>query len=182
MKIAVAYIFWNMPYGILFIEVMSMTRAELCGFIGYIRGKENVVIDPYITRTCFKPRVDKTDYVCSLVKIIKGAMTDEEAYEKLALNLGGGLVNSEHKLFPSVCYFEDMYDCLTESGLSNEDADKLTRIIAGGGYKAFCRQNPRKERLSGDLHKFALACKCLPHRDAFAKLLHTEYDNFQKSV
>ena len=159
-----------------------MTRSELCGFIGYIRGKENVVVDPYIARTCFKPRVDKTDYVCSLVKVIKSARTDEEAYEKLALNLSGGLVNPEHKLFPSVCYFEDIYDCLTGSGLSNEDADKLTRIIAGGGYKAFCRQNPHKERLSGDLHKFALACKCLPHRDAITKLLHTEYDNFQKPV
>ena len=66
--------------------------------------------------------------------------------------------------------------------LRSKEKIVVDRIIANGKYEAFCRQNPYREYPVRRLHKFALACKCLPHRDAITKLLHTAYDNFQKPV
>ena len=155
-----------------------ITKTELMNFLKFLRSKENVTVDPYIGRTCFTHGIDRTNYVHSLVKVIENSKTDDEAYKDLALNLHNKFSNSEHKLFPFILYLEDMYDYLVEIGYSSEGADNLAYTIANGEYKYLCKRNSHKEYLKDDLHKFALACKCLPHRMTITKLLHTEYENF----
>ena len=51
-----------------------VTRSLVIDFIRYLRNKENVIIDPYITRTMFKPNVDRTDTIIKLLEKIKKAV------------------------------------------------------------------------------------------------------------
>ncbi len=155
-----------------------MTRNELERFIRYLRQKSDVVIDPYFSRSQFNPKVDRTELVRLLVKQIQDADSERDAYKALAMHLLIGMENSEHDLFDSICFREDLHEHLLENGFSAEDATELTAIVASGRYKAHRKQNPKDDRLTGDLAVFATACKRLPHRAKITELLPTEYAAF----
>ncbi len=158
-----------------------MTKNELLDFIDYIRKKEEVVIDPYITRSLFARRVDRTDYVRKLVEKIKNAPSTERAYKALAFSLHGGCVSCEHKRLPRVYYYEDFYEYLLSLGFLETDAEFYAKTVSTGNYKKFSKEARNGALLTGDLHIFAYACKRLPRRDSIAHRLHTEYNAFKEA-
>ena len=122
-----------------------VTRSLVIDFIRYLRNKENVIIDPYITRTMFKSNVDRTDTVIKLLEKIKNADDEFSAYGIIARSICHS-ANTNWNICPDISYHEDLYE-----------------------YK-------------GDLHNFALSCKCLPHRETFIGRFPTEYGLFKKSI
>lgn len=158
-----------------------ITRSLVIDFIRYLRSKENVIIDPYITRSMFKPKVDRTDTVIKLLDKIKKADDEFSAYGIIARNIQV-YANTNWKLIPDICYIEDLYEHFLELGYDEEYADFFSKVIAGGNYKSYIRQKSRKPFLKGDFHLFALSCKHLPHRNSFICRFPTEYRNFTNLI
>lgn len=162
-------------------EIDTITKDELMGFLKFLRSKDEIFVDKYITRHgMFYSTVDRTEYVKSLVEVIKKAESDDDAYRNLAIKMD--YVNSEKKLFPEICYHEDFYEHLLGLGFSKADAEELTVTVRCGNYKRLCKRNPKTEYLTGETHKFAMACKSMPSRLPLTKMLHTEYENFIKQI
>lgn len=158
-----------------------VTRSLVIDFIRYLRNKENVIIDPYITRTMFKSNVDRTDTVIKLLEKIKNADDEFVAYGITARSICHS-ANTNWKLCPHISYHEDLYEYLLEIGYEDEEATFYTKVVAGGNYKDYIKQKAKCSWFKGNLHNFALSCKCLPHRETFIGRFPTEYGLFKKSI
>ena len=158
-----------------------VTRSLVIDFIRYLRNKENVIIDPYITRTMFKPNVDRTDTVIELLDKIKKADDDFVAYGIIARSICHS-ANTNWKLCPHISDHEDLYEYLLEIGYENEEATFYTKVVAGGNYKDYIKQKAKCSWFKGNLHNFALSCKCLPHRETFIGRFPTEYQNLKNLI
>ncbi|MBQ8839769.1 MAG: hypothetical protein IJ004_00375 [Clostridia bacterium] len=155
-----------------------MTRDELISFIKHIRGKDHVIVDEYISRTMFTPRVDKTPWLCKMVKKLK-SVPFEKCYSKLANYIrNGGICNQA--LYPDLCFSEDLYEHLLKLGFEEREATHYTKIVASGQYKKYIRQGNKGLCLPSTLHDFCLSCWSLPSRDFIKSRLYTEYGIFSK--
>ena len=119
-----------------------VTRSLVIDFIRYLRNKENVIIDPYITRTMFKSNVDRTDTVIELLNKIKKADDEFVAYGIIARSICHS-ANTNWKLCPNISYHEDLYEYLLEIGYEDEEATFYTKVVAGGNYKDYIRQKAK---------------------------------------
>lgn len=156
-----------------------MTKQETLQFLEYLRTKENVVVDEYITRGMFIRHLDRTPFLKKVLTTIKKCENAEIAYRKAAIAVCENRVNCLHKLFPQITYAEDLDEYLVCLNIAEADRKKYVLAAVGGTYKTKIAKR-ELEPLAGDLHLYMKASRYLPSREFFSRRFKTEYENWRK--
>lgn len=156
-----------------------MTKQETLQFLEYLRTKENVVVDEYITRGMFIRHLDRTPFLLKVLTVIKKCENAEIAYQKAAITICENQVNCLHKLFPQIAYAEDLDEYLVCLNIADADRKKYVLSAVGGTYKTQIRKR-KLEPLEGALHLYMKASRYLPSREFFSRRFKTEYENWRK--